>query len=506
MNPTQKIVTQILSNRWNEPKKQGMAFAPVNFALIKYWGKRDLALNLPVTSSLSLTLPEKGAWTRISLIDAQHDECCFNQQTLSPEHPFFAPIRRFLDYFRTENAYHFRITTQVNLPPASGLATSACGFAALTLALNDLFGWELGWRELSILARLGSGSACRSLWSGFVEWHAGTREDGMDSYAEPLSDRWDDLCIGLLILHPEPKAISSRIAMQHTMATSCYYPAWEAKVPHDIVAIKQAIKDKNFAAFGQICENSALAMHATLLTSCPPIAYWTPHSLAAIQTIWQLRQDGLPLYFTQDAGANLKLLFLNEQLAQMQAAFPSLEIAWPFTPPRLIDHVVLVDETDKAIGSAEKLAAHQNGACHRAFSVFVFRYRGKTLELLLQQRQHHKYHCGGLWTNTCCSHPRPGESLSDAAQRRLREELGITATLGYQGYFHYRAACGHDLMEHEVDHVFVSYVDPSVVTPHPEEVADVRWMSVDALQAKLIENPSEYTPWLKAALKVALGG
>ena len=180
------IVKHLLTDKKFTPKEQGAAFAPVNFALIKYWGKRNSLLNLPVTSSLSIALPEKGAFTRVKLIEGTQDKFIFNHQILPGDHAFIKPVIDFLDLFRLKNNYRFQIETQMNLPAASGLATSACGFAALTLALNDLFNWQLTPKHLSILARLGSGSACRSLWSGFVTWHAGHQEDGMDSYAEPM--------------------------------------------------------------------------------------------------------------------------------------------------------------------------------------------------------------------------------------------------------------------------------------------------------------------------------
>ena len=162
----------------------------------------------------------------------------------------------------------------------------------------------------------------------------------------------------------------------------------------DFALVFEALHEKNFAAFGRICESNALAMHASMLTSWPPIFYWTPESLQVIQKIWQLREAGLPVYFTQDAGANLKLLFLSEDLPRVQAEFNNMEIVWPFTALTTKDHVVLVDEKDKAGGTAEKLLAHQQALCHRAFSVFIFRKKNHQLELLMQQRQHDKNHCG----------------------------------------------------------------------------------------------------------------
>lgn len=158
-----------------------MAFAPANIALCKYWGKRDTTLNLPLTSSLSISLGKKGATCTVQLSDQLQDICILNGKTLAVDSKFSTRITQFLDLFRPCEKMFFHVNSQMNIPLAAGLASSACGFASLVLALNDFFGWKLSQQELSILARLGSGSACRSLVQGFVEWQAGLRADGMDS-------------------------------------------------------------------------------------------------------------------------------------------------------------------------------------------------------------------------------------------------------------------------------------------------------------------------------------
>jgi len=164
------------------------------------------------------------------------------------------------------------------------------------------------------------------------------------------------------------------------------------------------------------------------------------------------------------------------------------------------EYVILVNEQDQEIGLAEKLAAHQQNQLHRAFSVFIFR-QGPQLELLLQQRAMHKYHCPGLWTNTCCSHPRSGEDVVKAGERRLREELGISASLKNMGSFQYNAHFPNGLSEHEIDHVLVGTVSADVnVIPHPEEVHAYRWITLDALKQEIADHPEKFTPWLSPAL------
>jgi diphosphomevalonate decarboxylase len=214
----------------------------------------------------------------------------------------------------------------MNIAVAAGFASSASGFAALVLALNNLFAWHLTKRELSILARLGSGSAARSLWLGFVEWHRGVNMNGMDSYAEPLPDCWPGLCIGLLTISEAEKAISSREAMQRTVNTSVLYNSWPEKVAQDLKAIKQAINEQDFGLLGRAAEANALTMHATMLSSWPPICYFLSDTMAAMQHIWALRHQGLSLYFTQDAGPNLKLLFLERDTEDVRQFFPSIEV------------------------------------------------------------------------------------------------------------------------------------------------------------------------------------
>lgn len=309
------------------PKREkGLAFAPTNIALCKYWGKRNPDLNLPVTSSLSIALPDKGALTQVSPISGPADVIHLDGKEILPESGFAQRTKAFLDLFRPEKNWTLQIDISMNIPVAAGLASSACGFAALTLALNDLFGWELSKRELSIIARLGSGSACRSLWTGFVEWHAGVQPDGMDSYAEPLPFEWPKLYIGILPLSDKEKPISSRAAMERTVNSSLLYTSWPKKVLQDLIILKQALHKKIFSFLGGAAESNALTMHATMLSSWPPICYFLPETIAAMQKIWQLREGGLELYFTEDAGPNLKLLFLQEDMEKVTENFPSLEV------------------------------------------------------------------------------------------------------------------------------------------------------------------------------------
>lgn len=156
------------------------------------------------------------------------------------------------------------------------------------------------------------------------------------------------------------------------------------------------------------------------------------------------------------------------------------------------DHVVLVNEHDEPIGTMEKMEAHRIGVLHRAFSIFLFDAQGRTL---LQQRAPGKYHCPGLWSNACCSHPLPDEDLATATVRRLKEELGITAVLSRRFAFIYKASFDNDLHEHEYDHVFFGHYQGDL-RPDAEEVKQWRWVAPEELDAELIADPGQYTPWL----------
>lgn len=326
-----EVVQSILHGKLLEPAQpNGLAFAPTNIALCKYWGKRDTDLNLPNTDSLSIALKDKGAMCKLDIHDKNYDSVILNDVLINDSTPFVKRLTAYLNLFRRPGSWHVSVDIQMNLPVAAGLASSACGFAALACALNDLCQWQLNQRQLSILARLGSGSAARSLWEGFVEWHAGIQSDGMDSYAEPIDMEWDDLCVGILTVDAGEKHISSRDAMLQTVNSSLFYSLWPKKVSQDIVMIKRAIQNNNFDLLAGTAESNALAMHATMLTSWPPICYSQPKTNELMHRVWHLRQQGLPVYFTQDAGPNLKLLFEKEHAETVKTEFPDLEVVTVF--------------------------------------------------------------------------------------------------------------------------------------------------------------------------------
>jgi diphosphomevalonate decarboxylase len=328
----EQIIATILTGKSNIiQQEKGAVYAPANIALCKYWGKRDSTLNLPLTSSLSISLAQKGSHFSFEVSNKERDNLKLNGLAIDEQHDFYQRLFSFINLFRQNDEPHLNIDITSTIPIAAGLASSASGFASVVKGLNILYGWQLSCSELSILARLGSGSACRSLWHGFVEWQHGSRDDGMDSLGAPLDLVWPQLRIGLLLASSDKKSISSREAMAITKQTSPLYSLWPEQVAADLAIIKSALAEKDFTALGETSERNAIAMHATMLKASPAISYNTEKTTAWMQQVWELREDNLPVYFTQDAGPNLKLLFLEDSTDDILQLFPEVEIIQPFS-------------------------------------------------------------------------------------------------------------------------------------------------------------------------------
>ncbi|MDO6564131.1 diphosphomevalonate decarboxylase [Amphritea sp. 1_MG-2023] len=303
-------------------------FAPSNIALCKYWGKRNSELNLPINSSLSISLAHLGTQTRLSV--SNEDQVWLNGQRVAVEDSFARKVIAFIDLFRGAQGLPVRVDTDNNIPTAAGLASSASGFAALMLAIDRFYGLKLEPSQLSAFARMGSGSASRSLYHGFVEWQMGVRDDGMDSIALPLVTRWNDLRVGLLKVSSDAKAVDSRSGMNRTVATAHLYQSWPLQAAADLARLHQAIAENNFTQLGETAEQNALSMHATMIASWPPLLYWQPDSVAAMHNIWQARAEGIEVYLTMDAGPNIKLLFMADAEAAIQQRFPDMDVIAPF--------------------------------------------------------------------------------------------------------------------------------------------------------------------------------
>lgn len=285
-----------------------------NIALIKYWGKRSQTLKTPLNNSISMTLDQLYTETEV----LYNPELTSDRLFLNGERALPAMEQRvqlFMNVLRqTLNFQAFAEIYSTNFfPTGAGLASSASAFAALTLAAVKAQEISLSPEALSRLARQGSGSACRSLFGGFVEWQAGQREDGLDSFAVPLRSHvpngspWKPTMI-VLVLTSAHKAIGSGDGMQRTVETSPLYASWLESISIDLSDMRAGILAQDFEKVGALMEHNALKMHATALAARPSVLYWEPASVALIHHIQHLRQEGVPCYLTMDAGPNVKVL------------------------------------------------------------------------------------------------------------------------------------------------------------------------------------------------------
>lgn len=297
------------------------ALAHPNIALIKYWGKRDEALILPETGSLSMTLDAFTTTTSVTVdADAQTDSFTLNGVPANERE--LGRVTAFLDVVRqwagqTSRAH---VNSVNEVPTGAGLASSASGFAALATAAAAAYGLELDERDLSRLARRGSGSASRSVPGGFALWHAG--HDDASSYAERVPG--PDLRMVVLTVDAGTKAVSSREAMRRCAATSPYHQAWVTSTQASLEEAVEAAAAGDFPRLGALAEANALRMHAHINACFPPIRYLAPASVAAFDTLAALRADGIEAYATADAGPNVVGLCLPADAATVAEALAPL--------------------------------------------------------------------------------------------------------------------------------------------------------------------------------------
>ncbi|MCC5889005.1 MAG: diphosphomevalonate decarboxylase [Alkalibacterium sp.] len=291
--------------------------AHTNIALIKYWGKENEQLIIPKNNSLSLTLDAFYTDTQVDFDDSLSEDLLIldgvEQDTAS-----LKKVQRVLNEVRRQAGIESkaRVESINHVPTAAGLASSASGLAALAGAASYAAGLSLNKEELSKLARIGSGSACRSIFGGFAEWVKGTDHDS--SFAVPVDDaKWD---IGMLfiVVNDAKKEVSSREGMKRTVETSPFYEGWLQSLDADLSAIKEAIKGKSVEKVGEIAERNALKMHATTLGANPPFTYWTSESMKAMDAVRELRKRGFTAYFTMDAGPNVKVICRQSELEQIK--------------------------------------------------------------------------------------------------------------------------------------------------------------------------------------------
>ncbi|MDT2596211.1 diphosphomevalonate decarboxylase [Enterococcus dongliensis] len=287
----------------------GKARAYTNIALIKYWGKEDQELIIPMNNSLSLTLDAFYTETQV-IFSEEISEDRFYLDNQLQDSKATVKVSRFLDLVRSKAHCNLSAVVQSQnfVPTAAGLASSASGLAALAGAASAALKLDLAPEELSRLARRGSGSACRSIYGGFAEWQKGDSDKTSHAVKIPSAGFENDLSMIFVVVNDSKKDISSRDGMQRTVETSAFYPGWLTSVPQDLAKAKKAIAEKDFVALGEVTEASALKMHGTTLAANPPFTYWSAESLQVMNLVRQIRNNGLACYFTMDAGPNVKIL------------------------------------------------------------------------------------------------------------------------------------------------------------------------------------------------------
>jgi diphosphomevalonate decarboxylase len=288
------------------------AIAHPNIALIKYWGDLDADSHIPANGSISMNLSGLTTRTRVSFDPAlQYDELILNEKPLVGN--ALQRIRTILNTVRRLAGIptFARVESKNNFPTGAGIASSASGFAALSLAASKAAGLELNERELSRLARTGSGSACRSIPGGFVEWQAGTNDADSFAYSFASPDYWD-IADCIAVVSQNEKSVSSTEG--HSLAlTSMLQPIRIADTPHRLDICRTAILSRDFTALADIVELDSNLMHAVMITSHPPLLYWQPATVAIMQAVRGWRDQGLPVCYTIDAGPNVHLICPGDQ-------------------------------------------------------------------------------------------------------------------------------------------------------------------------------------------------
>lgn len=279
--------------------KKVIARSPVNIALIKYWGKANEQLVLPTTTSVSLTLTD--LWTETTFEEGHFS---FELNNKPADLQETQRVKDVLKHFRDDQVV---IKSKNNFPTASGLASSASGFAALTVGLNKFYDANYTLQELATLTRVGSGSSCRSLVDGFAIWH---RNGTLESITNPFQN----LMMIVVLISEDKKAISSREAMKITKETAPTYASWTQASEEDFQNIRIAINDKQLDRVGQIMEMNSQRLHQVMKDSIPSIIYQQTSSIEVLNLVKKARTKGLIGYTTMDAGPNVKILIQQHQL------------------------------------------------------------------------------------------------------------------------------------------------------------------------------------------------
>lgn len=297
------------------------AVAHPNIALVKYWGKADAQLALPATGSVSMGLDVFPTTTTVTVDGGREARDRFTLNGHVVDDGALVRVQQFLDLVRelAGSSERASVVSENTVPTGAGLASSASGFAALATAAAAAYGLDLSPRDLSRLARRGSGSATRSIPGGVAVWHAG---DDQGSFAEPIPA--PPMAMVVVTIDAGPKPIGSREAMRRTIATSPFYPAWVTSTTETVGDMLTACAAGDFTRIGELTESNALRMHATIEGAFPPIRYLNARSVAVFDAVAELRAGGTEAYATADAGPNVVVLTKPQDRSIVAGALASL--------------------------------------------------------------------------------------------------------------------------------------------------------------------------------------
>ncbi len=318
------------------------AQAGANIAIVKYWGNLDASLNLPLNSSISLTLDQAN-----TIVTVEFSPNVGEDRVEIEGRPAAGYARErvigHLNHLRQMGGTDApaRVASRSTFPPATGLAFSASFYAALTVAGLAALGLAVDPRTVSTVARLGSGSAARSVYGGWVEWVAGASHE--ESYAQVLAPRdWWAIRDVIAIVSDEPKAVPSTVGHAAAVSSPCHQGRLARTTEHLAMA-RTAIRNRDLALLGQVAEEQALLLHAVAMTGTPRALYWLPGTVAVMQQVLAWREEGWPAYFTLDAGPNVHVLTTVEDAPRVAAslcAIPGMQrtlVCAPGGPPVLGD-------------------------------------------------------------------------------------------------------------------------------------------------------------------------
>ncbi len=301
------------------------AVAHANIALVKYWGKRAIGGNLPAVGSISLTLDALKTETTVTF-DSNLKEDSFDLNNANVTGIPLKRVSKFLDSIAGNSRPYASIISENNFPTAAGLASSASGFAALALSATNALDLKPNSKELSKIARTGSGSAARSIYGGFVEMNRGnSNNDDAEDFAINLYDQnyWDVRML-IAVTSTEEKATGSTEGMNRTATTSPFYEQWVNSQQADLKEMKMALQNKDFEKAGEITEHSCFKMHGLAMSARPPLLYWNATTIETIQIIKGLRKKGVPAYITMDAGPQVKVFCLPEAVESVKNALSTI--------------------------------------------------------------------------------------------------------------------------------------------------------------------------------------